>query len=57
MLNICRTRPDGDRYHIATFNDIDHASMYVNAHMQAAKEVKQDEELIITYKYENKEEK
>lgn len=52
MVNISRTRDDGSRYHIATFTDLGHAMMYITAHMDAANEVGDDEELIITYKHE-----
>lgn len=55
MVNISRTKDDGDRYHIATFADLGHAMMYANAHMDAADETESDEELIITFRYEKKE--
>ena len=57
MVNISRTKDNGGRYFIATFNDLGHAMMYVNAHMDAANETESDEELIISYKHEKKEEK
>lgn len=52
MVNISRTKDNGDRYRIATFTDLGHAMMYANAHMDAASEVGDDEELIITYLHE-----
>ena len=52
LVNISRIKDNGDRYHIATFNDLGHALMYVQAHMDAANETESDEELIISYKHE-----
>lgn len=52
LVNISRIKDNGDRYHIATFSDLGHALMYVQAHMDAANETESDEELIISYKHE-----
>ena len=52
LVQISRTKADGGRYHIANFNDLGHAMMYVSAHFDAANDTESDEELIVTYKHE-----
>ncbi len=52
IIHIGRINDDGYRVQIATFNDLWHSALYIKAHLDKLNELKQDGELVITYKHE-----